>query len=152
MKILVLFAHPKRQTSVVQRAMLKSIDGLDGVTIADLYAEYPDLDIDVPREQQRLLAHDLIVLQHLSTGTRRPPSSRNGRIWCWRTAGLWPRRNQAGGPFPDVGISAGGSEEAYRSEGRNRFSIAELLTPFNQTAFLCSMAYLTLSSSTQAAA
>jgi glutathione-regulated potassium-efflux system ancillary protein KefG len=40
-------------------------------------------------------------------------------------------------------ISAGGSEEAYRNEGRNRFSVMELLAPFNQTAYLCSMAYLT---------
>ena len=38
--------------------------GLEGVTIVDLYAEYPSLDIDVAREQQRLLAHDVIVLQH----------------------------------------------------------------------------------------
>jgi glutathione-regulated potassium-efflux system ancillary protein KefG len=39
-------------------------------------------------------------------------------------------------------ISTGGSETAYHHEGRNRFEIAELLSPFNQTAWLCSMAYL----------
>ena len=64
MKLLILFAHPRSSASVVQRAMLRAIDGLDGVTLADLYAEYPDFDIDVAREQDRLLAHDLIVLQH----------------------------------------------------------------------------------------
>ena len=64
MKILVLHAHPRSNASVVQRAMLRAIAGLDGVTLVDLYADYPDFDIDVAREQQRLLAHDVIVLQH----------------------------------------------------------------------------------------
>jgi len=64
MKILVLHAHPRISTSVVQRAMLAAITGLEGVSLVDLYAAYPGLDIDVAAEQQRLLAHDVIVLQH----------------------------------------------------------------------------------------
>ena len=64
MKILVLHAHPRLSASVVQRAMLRAIDGLDDVTLVDLYAEYPGLDIDVAKEQRRLLDHDVIVLQH----------------------------------------------------------------------------------------
>jgi hypothetical protein len=32
MRILVLFAHPRLRQSVVQRAMLTAIAGLDGVT------------------------------------------------------------------------------------------------------------------------
>ena len=64
MRILVLFAHPRLRQSVVQRALLASIAGLDGVTVRDLYAEYPDLMIDARREQRSLNAHDLLVLQH----------------------------------------------------------------------------------------
>ena len=41
MRVLVLFAHPRLRQSVVQRAMLSAIASLDGVTIRDLYAEYP---------------------------------------------------------------------------------------------------------------
>ena len=39
-------------------------------------------------------------------------------------------------------ISTGGPEQAYHTQGRNRFEITELLSPFNQTAWLCSMAWL----------
>jgi glutathione-regulated potassium-efflux system ancillary protein KefG len=144
MKILVLFAHPKRQASVVQRAMLRSIDGLDAVTIADLYAEYPDLDIDVAREQQRLLEHDLIVLQHPFYWYSSPAILKEWQDLVLENGWAYgPGGTRLAGRFLMSAISAGGSEEAYRSEGRNRFSIMELLAPFNQTAYLCSMAYLT---------
>jgi Flavodoxin-like fold len=33
-------------------------------TISDLYEEYPTFDINVQREQELLLAHDIIVFQH----------------------------------------------------------------------------------------
>jgi glutathione-regulated potassium-efflux system ancillary protein KefG len=39
-------------------------------------------------------------------------------------------------------LSTGGVEAAYRHHGRNRFELAELLTPYNQSAHLCGMAYL----------
>ncbi|MCB1435390.1 MAG: NAD(P)H-dependent oxidoreductase, partial [Alphaproteobacteria bacterium] len=39
-------------------------------------------------------------------------------------------------------VSTGGSEQAYHTDGRNRFEMDTLLSPFNQTAWLCSMAYL----------
>jgi glutathione-regulated potassium-efflux system ancillary protein KefG len=144
MKILVLFAHPKRQASVVQRAMLRSIDGLDAVTIADLYAEYPDLDIDVAREQQRLLEHDLIVLQHPFYWYSSPAILKEWQDLVLENGWAYgPGGTRLAGRFLMSAISAGGSEEAYRSEGRNRFGIMELLAPFNQTAHLCSMAYLT---------
>jgi Flavodoxin-like fold len=63
-KILILFAHPRLSSSVVQRAMLRAVDGLENVTFHDLYAAYPDFIIDVKREQELLLSHDIIVFQH----------------------------------------------------------------------------------------
>ena len=40
-------------------------------------------------------------------------------------------------------LSAGGPQDAYTKEGYNRFTLRELLTPFEQTARLCGMEYLT---------
>ena len=143
MKILVLFAHPKRQTSVVQRAMLKVIDGLEGVTIVDLYAEYPDLDIDVAREQQRLLAHDIFVLQHPFYWYSSPAILKEWQDLVLENGWAYgPGGTRLAGRCLMSAISAGGSDEAYRRDGRNRFEVADLLAPFNQTAYLCSMAYL----------
>lgn len=143
MKLLILHAHPRSNASVVQRAMLRAITGLDGVTIVDLYADYPALDIDAAREQQRLLEHDVIVLQHPFYWYSSPAIIKE-----WQDLVLvngWaygPGGTSLAGKFLMSAISTGGSEAAYQHGGRNRFEIEELLSPFNQTAYLCSMAYL----------
>jgi glutathione-regulated potassium-efflux system ancillary protein KefG len=121
MKILVLHAHPRLSASVVQRAMLRAIDGLDDVTLVDLYAEYPDLAFDVAKEQRRLLDHDVIVLQHPFYWYSSPAIIKE-----WQDLVL--ENGWAYGP--------GGTKLA------GRFLMTELLAPFNQTAWLCSMAWL----------
>ena len=143
MRLLVLHAHPSSSASVVQRAMLRAIAGLDGVTIADLYAEYPSFDIDVPREQQRLLAHDVIVLQHPFYWYSSPAILKEWQDLVLENGWAYgPGGTRLAGRYLLSAISTGGSEAAYHHEGRNRFEITELLSPYNQTAYLCSMAYL----------
>lgn len=143
MKILVLLAHPRLRTSVVQYAMQKAIQGLDGVTLRDLYAEYPDFSIDVAREQQTLLAHDVIVLQHPFYWYSSPSILKEWQDLVLENGWAYgPGGTQLAGRFMLSAISTGGTEQAYQPQGRNRFEIEELLAPFNQTAYLCSMAYL----------
>lgn len=142
-KILILFAHPRLSSSVVQRAMLRAVEGLENVMLHDLYARYPDFIIDVKREQELLLAHDFIVLQHPFYWYSSPAIIKewldlvleNG--WAYGTGGSKLHRK-----FLMNAISTGGNREAYRSGGRNRFEIVKLLAPFDQSAHLCGMAYL----------
>src|SRR5258705_2687374 len=63
-RILVLLAHPVLERSRVNRRLVDAVRGLEGVTIHDLYEVYPTLDIDVRREQELLLEHDVAVFQH----------------------------------------------------------------------------------------
>ena len=143
MKLLILHAHPRISGSVVLRAMLRAVSGLDGVTIVDLYAEYPDLAIDVAREQQRLLAHDVVVLQHPFYWYSSPAIIKEWQDLVLENGWAYgPGGTKLAGRFLMNAISTGGSEAAYHHEGRNRFEIKDLLSPFNQTAYLCSMAYL----------
>ena len=143
MKLLVLHAHPRLSTSVVQRAMLHALSGLEGVSLVDLYAEYPALDIDVAREQQRLLHHDVIILQHPFYWYSCPAIIKEWQDLVLENGWAYgPGGTKLAGRFLMQAISTGGPEEAYHHEGRNRFEITELLSPFNQTAYLCSMAYL----------
>ncbi len=143
MKILILHAHPKRQASVVQHAMLKAVSGLEGITLVDLYAAYPDFGIDVRAEQQRLLAHDVIVLQHPFYWYSSPAILKEWQDLVLENGWAYgPGGTKLAGRYMMSAISTGGSEAAYHREGRNRFEIGELLSPFNQTAYLCSMAYL----------
>lgn len=143
MKLLVLFAHPKVSGSVVQRAMLAAITGLEHVTIHDLYATYPDFEIDVKREQERLLSHDLIVLQHPFYWYSSPAIIKEWQDLVLENGWAYgPGGTRLAGKFLMSALSTGGSSEAYHPGGRNRFAIEELLVPFNQTAHLCAMAYL----------
>jgi glutathione-regulated potassium-efflux system ancillary protein KefG len=142
-KILILFAHPRLSTSVVQRAMIRAAEGLENVTSHDLYAAYPDFIIDVKREQELLLAHDIFVFQHPFYWYSSPAIIKewldlvleNG--WAYGTGGSKLHRK-----IMMNAISTGGSRDAYRDNGRNRFEISELLAPFDQSAHLCGMAYL----------
>jgi glutathione-regulated potassium-efflux system ancillary protein KefG len=143
MKILVIFAHPKISDSIVQVQMLEAIRNLEGVTIHDLYAAYPDFLIDVDREQALLLEHDLVVLQHPFYWYSSPAIIKEWldlvleHNWAYGNRGT-----KLHGKFMMQAISTGGPEHYYSSKGKNRFEIRELLNPFNQTAFLCGMAYL----------
>ena len=62
-KLLVYYAHPGQQFSRTNVVMAKTAESMGGITFVDLYAEYPRHDIDVQREQQRLLDHDVILFQ-----------------------------------------------------------------------------------------
>jgi glutathione-regulated potassium-efflux system ancillary protein KefG len=53
-KILILFAHPRFEKSKTNRALLKNIERQEGVTLNDLYEQYPDFNIDIDREKELL--------------------------------------------------------------------------------------------------
>ena len=143
MKLLVLFAHPRPTSSVVQSAMLQAVSGLDGVTIHDLYAAYPDFAIDAAAEQQRLLAHDLIVLQHPFYWYSSPAIIKEWQDLVLENGWAYgPGGTRLAGRFLLSALSTGGTEQAYHHSGRNRFEMEQLLAPLNQTAWLCCMAYL----------
>lgn len=143
MRILVLFAHPRLSGSIGQKALFGAIAGLEHVTVHDLYAAYPHFAIDVGREQALLLEHDLIVFQHPFYWYSSPAIIKewldlvleNG--WAYGPGGT-----KLAGKFMLSAISTGGSREAYGTGGRNRYEVRQLLAPFNQTAYLCRMAYL----------
>ncbi len=62
--ILVIFAHPAYEKSRINKELVSRIQSLEHVTVHDLYEEYPDFDIEVEREKELLLKHDIIVFHH----------------------------------------------------------------------------------------
>jgi glutathione-regulated potassium-efflux system ancillary protein KefG len=52
-RVLVLFAHPALQKSRVNRELVREARQVEGITFRDLYEDYPEFDIDVPREQRQ---------------------------------------------------------------------------------------------------
>ena len=143
MKVLILFAHPRPSGSHVQRVLCDAVSNLPGVTFHDLYAAYPDLTIDVAHEQALLAEHDVVILQHPFYWYSAPAIIKE---WLDLVLELgWaygPGGDKLHRKFLMNAISTGGAEAAYRRHGRNRFEIMDLLSPFNQSAHLCGMAYL----------
>ena len=106
MKILILFAHPRFSSSLVQRAMSAAVAGLEHVAFHDLYAAYPDFGIDVRVEQQRLLDHDVIVLQHPFYWYSSPAIIKEWQDLVLENGWAYgPGGTRLGGPRPDAGIT-----------------------------------------------
>jgi glutathione-regulated potassium-efflux system ancillary protein KefG len=141
--ILILFSHPALQKSRVHRRLLRSVPALPGVSLNDLYENYPDYDIDVRREQDLLTAHDVIVFQHPFYWYSVPPLLKQWQDlvlehgWAYGSRGTALR-----GKRTLHIVSTGGSAAAYHPQGDNRFTVRALLAPWEQTARLCGMEFL----------
>lgn len=142
-RILILFAHPALEKSRINRQLVDAIRGLDDVTIHDLYEAYPNFHIDVAREQQLLVDHDIIVFQHPLYWYSSPAILKEWQDLVLEYGFAFGHDGTAlQGKKLLSAISAGGSKDAYCRKGYNFYSIRELLTPFEQTARLCGMEYL----------
>lgn len=141
--ILILFAHPRYENSLVQRALLTAAQELPFVRVHDLYEEYPDFEIQIRREQALLQEYDIIVWQHPFYWYSAPPLLKQWIDLVLEYGWAYGKGGTAlQGKRVFNCISAGGSYEVYQHTGRNRFTINEFLRPFEQTATLCLMQYL----------
>jgi glutathione-regulated potassium-efflux system ancillary protein KefG len=141
--VLILFAHPALEKSRTNRLLLEACRSVEGVTVNDLYEEYPDFDIDVDREQQLLLDHDYILLHHPFYWYSSPAIVKQWEDLVLEHGWAYGREGRAlvGKKILNV-LTTGGRHEAYEEGGYNRFTMRQFLAPFDQTAYLCNMIYL----------
>lgn len=141
--VLVVLAHPNLEQSKINNHLIQAASALEFVTIHDLYDVYPDGIIDIESEQQLLSEYDNIVFQHPFYWYSCPSLLKE-----WFDLVL--QYNYAYGPEGHALkgknwlsiISTGGGQKAYCKTGHNRYTMEQLLAPFNQTAHLCQMQYL----------
>lgn len=142
-KILILFAHPLFEKSNANAALVSQIPDSANITFHDLYEEYPEFDIDMKREQELLLLHDIIIWHHPMYWYNCPPLLKQWidivleHGWAYGTGG----EALKGKKLLQV-VTTGGKKENYCAEGRDHFTIQQLLQPFCQTARVCNMHYL----------
>ena len=142
-RILVLFAHPSLDRSEANGPLAEAARAVEGVTLVDLYAEYPAFEIDVDREQERLLANDVICFLHPLYWYSTPAILKEWQDLVLEHGFAYGAEGNAlRGKLFFNALSAGGAEAAYCAEGQNHFTIRELLRPLEQTAILCGMLYL----------
>ncbi len=141
--ILILVFHPLLHKSRVNREMIKSLEGLEGITIRLMYDIYPDFHLDVKEEQKILMEHDLIVWQHPFYWYSSPSLLKEWIDIILEHGFAYGRKGRAlVGKKVMTAVSTGGSSEVYQKEGLRRYTMRQLLAPFEQTVSLCNMLYL----------
>jgi len=142
-KIVLQVFHPVLHKSRVNRVLLEAVEGLEGVSIRYLYDLYPDYQIDVTAEQEVLLQHDIIVWQHPLYWYSSPSLLKEWLDLVLEHGFAYGKSGRAlEGKSVLSAISSGGSRDTYGSEKGLKFSIRDLLAPFEQTVCLCRMNYL----------
>lgn len=142
-KIAILFFHPLAHKSRVNRVLIDAVKDLEGVDIRDMYDLYPDFHIDIKAEQQVLLDNDLIIWQHPFYWYSSPSLLKEWIDLVLEHGFAYGKTGRALiGKQILTAITTGGRQEAYVQDGNHRFSIRQLLSPFEQTVHLCHMDYL----------
>jgi glutathione-regulated potassium-efflux system ancillary protein KefG len=142
-RVLILFAHPALEKSRFNQRLVEAARTVEGVTVNDLYELYPDFDINVAREQSLLREHDAVVWQHPLYWYSSPALLKEWQDLVLAHGFAYGSTGTAlRGKIALNAITTGGPEAAYSKNGYNRFTLRELLAPFDQTAALCGITYL----------
>ncbi|MDF7661443.1 glutathione-regulated potassium-efflux system ancillary protein KefG [Erwiniaceae bacterium L1_54_6] len=143
-KILLLYAHPESQDSIANRVLLQSAMELDHVTVHDLYAHYPDFFIDIHYEQQLLREHQIVVFQHPLYTYSCPALLKE---WLDRVLSRGFASGVDGnaleGKYWRSVVTTGEPETAYHQHGLNRYPMSDIMRPFELTAQMCRMHWMT---------
>lgn len=142
-KIVILVFHPVLHKSRVNRVLLNAVEDLEGISIRYIYDLYPDYQIDIKAEQEVLLQNDIIVWQHPLYWYSSPSLLKEWLDLVLEHGFAYGKTGRAlEGKTVLSAITSGGRRDAYGSEKGLKYSIRNLLTPFEQTVGLCRMCYL----------
>ncbi len=143
-RILLLYAHPESQDSVANKVLLDAAQKLDHVTVHDLYACYPDFFIHIRYEQELLSQHQVIVFQHPLYTYSCPALLKE---WFDRVLTRGFASGAGGnallGKYWRSVITTGEPETAFSHHGFNRYPMMEIMRPFELTAQMCRMHWMT---------
>ncbi len=142
-RLIVYYAHPGHKHSHANRDMHARAREVTGITVVDLYAEYPRFDIDVEREQQRLLEHDIVLMQFPLFWYSTPSLLKEWIDLVLEHGFAYGRGgDKLTGKCLMLAVTAAGPESAYREDGYQRYPIRTFLTPLERTAGLCHTDFL----------
>jgi len=140
-RVLLIYSHPAPHKSRINSELVRAAAALPFVSVHDLYEIYPDFNIDIAAEQERLQSHDYLVFQHPLYWYSCPALMKEWMdlVLCYGYAyGGDSAMALRGKQWLSV-VTAGGAQASYGDEGYNRYPLHHLLRPFEQTATLCGM-------------
>lgn len=140
--IVVIYANARSRRSHLNRPLADALAARPDVEVRDLYARYPDFDIDVVAEQRALSCAETVMLQFPMSWFSVPPLL---KLWFDEVL----ERGWAHGPGGTalrgksclVVTSTRGTAEAYSPQGAYRHPLASFLLPLRQMADQCGMSW-----------
>ena len=143
MKTLVIVAHPSLETSVVNKRWVRELlSRTDKYTVHDLYKAYPDGKIDAEKEQALVESHGNLVFQFPIHWFHCPPLLQAWFDdvltygWAYGSKGDRIKNRKIA-----LAVSAGIRKEDYSPEGRYRYTLEQILVPFETTFRYCQADY-----------
>lgn len=142
-KVLIIFAHPAFHKSRINKQLINVVKNTEGVTINNLYENYPDFFIDVDKEQKLLTTNDIIIWHHPFYWYSAPALLKEWFDLVLQHGFAYGNYGRAlEGKTAISVITTGGRKEVYSEKGKNQFTINQFLAPYKQSANLCRMNYL----------
>ena len=143
-EVLVIVAHPTLERSRANRRLLAAAQAQPQVSVHDLYARYPDFSIDVSAEQAALRNAKLVVWQHPIHWYGMTPLMKLylDEVLAFNWA-YGPQGSALRGKDVWLVATTGGPEDSYQPSSYNRYFFEAFLPPYEQTAALCGMRFLT---------
>lgn len=144
MKTTVLVFHPDLSTSNVNAKLAEAIKDLADIEVRDMYQLYPDFKIDVAAEQAVLEEADRIVLQFPMYWYSSP-----ALVKQWEDAVLaygWAHGSTGDklhGKELLLAVTPGAPTELYGHGNDFKYTVTELLRPFQATSNLIGTDFIT---------
>jgi glutathione-regulated potassium-efflux system ancillary protein KefG len=133
-KVVILLAHPNYAASVANKALIEAVKGLAGITVIDVYAA----PFTVDAYKQPVSEASTLVFQFPFYWMSAPSQLKK---WCDEIFG--GVMDSIKGKKLLVATTTGSEYEAYRSGGRNLFTLDELLRPYQGLAHHSGMVWQT---------
>nr|WP_314498058.1 NAD(P)H-dependent oxidoreductase [uncultured Chryseobacterium sp.] len=136
MKTLIIVIHPKMETSVINKRWIEEFKKFpEKYTVHELYKAYPDGDFDVEKEQKLIESYDKIIFQFPFYWFSSPPLLKKwlDEVLLYGWAYGSKSGYKVGGKKIALAISAGVDDEDLSASGKYKYTMKELLRPFELT-------------------
>ncbi|ASK79110.1 hypothetical protein CF386_08550 [Paraphotobacterium marinum] len=141
-KILIIYSHTGYSGEFTNKTIINALKSLDNVTINELDSNPEGLKFDIIKEQEFLIAADVLMFQFPLYWYSTPHSLKK---WMDEVLQYGFAYGSEGNKLLNkhffCSFTTGGPEKSYRAGSFNNYSMSELLKPLQQTANLCKMLY-----------
>jgi putative NADPH-quinone reductase len=136
-KTLMILAHPNLENSIANKLISDEVGKLENVEVRDIAKLYPDFNVNVAEEQNKLLAHERIIFQYPLYWYNMPPVLKQWFDKVLTYGFAYGGEAKLEGKEFLVSITTGGPSDGYPTD-----VLEKVLFPLEGTAGFCKMKYL----------